>query len=120
MSSALYARRLLVNRMNLLVSLLAMGFGLFWLGWILYTLFEAGFRALTPDLFLRMTPPPGSTGGLLNAIAGSLFMATAGTALGTPIGIMAGIYLAEFGRRGWLAAVTRLISAIVLSAPCFV
>ena len=116
----LYARRLLLNRFNLLVSLFTMVFGLFWLGWILFTLFEAGFRALTPDLFLHTTPPPGSIGGLLNAIAGSLFMATAGTLLGTPIGIMAGIYLAEFGSRGWLAPVTRFINDILLSAPSIV
>jgi phosphate transport system permease protein len=116
----LYARRLLLNRFNLLVSLLTMVFGLFWLGWILFTLFEAGFRALTPSLFLHMTPPPGSTGGLLNAIAGSLFMAASGTVLGTPIGIMAGIYLAEFGNRGWLAPVTRFINDILLSAPSIV
>jgi phosphate transport system permease protein len=116
----LYARRLLLNRFNLLVSLFTMVFGLFWLGWILFTLFEAGFRALTPSLFLHMTPPPGSTGGLLNAIAGSLFMAASGTLLGTPIGIMAGIYLAEFGNRGWLAPVTRFINDILLSAPSIV
>jgi phosphate transport system permease protein len=116
----LYARRLLLNRFNLLVSLFTMVFGLFWLGWILLTLFEAGFRAFTPNLFLHMTPPPGSTGGLLNAIAGSLFMAASGTLLGTPIGIMAGIYLAEFGSRGWLAPVTRFINDILLSAPSIV
>jgi phosphate transport system permease protein len=117
---SLYARRLFLNRFNLLVSLLTMLFGLFWLGWILSTLFEAGFRALTPSLFLHMTPPPGSTGGLLNAIAGSLLMAAGGTLLGTPIGIMAGIYLSEFGRRGWLAPVTRFINDILLSAPSIV
>ena len=117
---SLYARRLLVNRFNLLVSLFAMLFGLFWLGWILYTLFEAGFRSLTPDLFARMTPPPGSAGGLLNAVSGSLLMAGAGTLLGTPVGIMAGIYLAEFGRRGWLAPVTRFINDVLLSAPSIV
>ena len=117
---SLYARRLFINRFNLLVSLLAMLFGLFWLGWILLTLFEAGFRALTPDLFLRMTPPPGSAGGLLNAISGSLLMAATGTLLGTPIGILAGIYLAEFGRRGWLAPITRFINDILLSAPSIV
>jgi len=116
----LYARRVFLNRFNLVVSLLTMVFGLFWLGWILFTLFEAGFRALTPALFLHTTPPPGSTGGLLNAIAGSLFMAAAGTLLGTPIGIMAGIYLAEFGGRGWLAPVTRFINDILLSAPSIV
>jgi phosphate transport system permease protein len=116
----LYARRLLINRFNLAVSLLAMLFGLFWLGWILFTLFQAGFRAFGPDLFSMMTPPPGSSGGLANAIAGSLLMAAAGTLVGTPVGIMAGIYLAEFGSRGWLAPATRFVSDILLSAPSIV
>jgi phosphate transport system permease protein len=117
---SLYARRLFVNRCNLLVSLMAMLFGLFWLGWILLTLFDSGLKALSLDLFLQMTPPPGSAGGLLNAIAGSLFMAAAGTLIGTPVGIMAGIYLAEYGARGWLAPVTRFINDILLSAPSIV
>ncbi len=106
---SLYTRRLLVNRFNLTVSLLTMLFGLFWLGWILVTLFDAGFGGLSPKLFLQMTPPPGSDGGLWNAIMGSLLMDAAGTLLGTPIGIMAGIYLAEFGSRGWLAPATRVV-----------
>jgi len=117
---SLYTRRLLVNRFNLTVSLLAMLFGLFWLGWILVTLFDAGFGGLSPKLFLQMTPPPGSDGGLWNAIMGSLLMDAAGTLLGTPIGIMAGIYLAEFGSRGWLAPATRFINDILLSAPSIV
>ena len=117
---SLYARRLLVNRLNLFVSLLAMLFGLFWLGWILYTLLLAGFGAIGPDLISKMTPPPGGSGGLLNPIAGSLLMAAVGTLIGTPIGIMAGIYLAEFGRRGWLAPATRFINDILLSAPSIV
>ena len=117
---SLYARRLLVNRLNLFVSLLAMLFGLFWLGWILYTLLHAGFGAIGPDLISKMTPPPGGSGGLLNPIAGSLLMAAVGTLIGTPIGIMAGIYLAEFGRRGWLAPATRFINDILLSAPSIV
>jgi phosphate transport system permease protein len=117
---SLYARRLWINRFNLFVSLLAMLFGLFWLGWILYTLLVAGFGALGPDLIMKMTPPPGNSGGLLNAIAGSVLMAAMGTMIGTPIGIMAGIYLAEFGGRGWLAPVTRFISDILLSAPSIV
>jgi len=117
---SLYARRLLVNRLNLFVSLLAMLFGLFWLGWILYTLLLAGLGAIGPDLISKMTPPPGASGGLLNPIAGSLLMAAAGTLIGTPIGIMAGIYLAEFGRRGWLAPATRFINDILLSAPSIV
>lgn len=116
----LYARRLLVNRINLMVSLLAMLFGLFWLGWILFTLFDAGFGSISATLFLETTPPPGSNGGLLNAIGGSLLMGGAGTLLGTPIGIMAGIYLAEFGNRGWLAPATRFINDILLSAPSIV
>jgi phosphate transport system permease protein len=117
---SLYARRLVVNRFNLTISLLTMVFGLFWLGWILVTLFEAGFRALNPDLFVLMTPAPGNTGGLANAIAGSLIMAAGGTLLGTPIGIMAGIYLAEFGSRSWIAPITRFINDILLSAPSIV
>jgi phosphate transport system permease protein len=116
----LYARRLFVNRLNLMVSLLAMLFGLFWLGWILFTLFDAGFGSLSARLFLKTTPPPGSDGGLLNAIGGSLLMGGAGTLLGTPVGIMAGIYLAEFGNRGWLAPATRFINDILLSAPSIV
>src|SRR5439155_13144362 len=103
----LYSRRLWINRFNLAVSLLTMLIGLFWLAWILLTLFEAGFKALGPALFLTMTPPPGASGGLSNAIAGSLIMAATATLIGTPIGMMAGIYLAEFGSRGWLAPVTR-------------
>jgi len=116
----LYTKRLFVNRFNLFVSLLAMLFGLFWLAWILYTLVIAGFTALGPSLFLQMTPPPGSSGGLLNPIAGSLLMAAVGTLIGTPVGIMAGIYLAEFGSRGWLAPVTRFINDVLLSAPSIV
>src|SRR5438046_304182 len=116
----LYTRRLLINRFNLVVSLFTMLFGLFWLGWILFTLFKAGLGGFSAKLFLEMTPPPGSDGGLLNAIMGSLSMGAAGTLLGTPVGIMAGIYLAEFGSRGWLAPVTRFISDILLSAPSIV
>src|SRR6266566_9946773 len=117
---SLYSRRLLVNRFNLFMSLLTMAFGLAFLFWILFTLFAAGFHAFSTDLFTQMTPPPGSKGGLLNAIAGSVLMATTGTLIGTPIGILAGIYLAEYGSRGWLAPVTRFINDILLSAPSIV
>ena len=116
----IYRRRLFLNRFNLLMSLLATAFGLFWLAWILFTLFEAGLDALRPVVFAQMTPPPGSDGGLLNAIVGSLIMAGGATLLGTPVGILAGIYLAEFGRRGWLAPVTRFINDVLLSAPSIV
>jgi phosphate transport system permease protein len=117
---ALYSRRLFVNRFNLAMSLMTMAFGLIFLLWILYTLFAAGFHAFSITLLTQMTPPPGSKGGLLNAIMGSVMMATTGTLIGTPIGILAGIYLAEYGSRGWLAPVTRFINDILLSAPSIV
>src|SRR5437763_6580431 len=116
----LYSRRLFINRFNLVMSLVTMAFGLLFLLWILITLFAAGFHALGTDLFTQMTPPPGSQGGLLNAIAGSVLMAAMGTLIGTPIGIFASIYLAEYGSRGWLAPCTRFINDILLSAPSIV
>jgi phosphate transport system permease protein len=116
----LYTRRRIVNAIGLTVSLLAMGFGLFWLVWILWTLLEHGLPALAPVVFTEMTPPPGSAGGLLNAIVGTLMMTVLGTLIGTPIGILAGTYLAEFGQRGWLAPITRFINDVLLSAPSIV
>jgi phosphate transport system permease protein len=116
----LYTRRRIINASGLLVSVLAMLFGLFWLCWILWTLLEHGLPALTPLVFSQMTPPPGSSGGLLNAIAGSLMMTLLGTLIGTPIGILAGTYLAEFGHRGWMAPITRFINDVLLSAPSIV
>lgn len=116
----LYTRRRIVNALSLTVSVLAMGFGLFWLCWILWTLVGHGFPALTTAVFTQMTPPPGSSGGLLNAISGSLLMTALGTLIGTPIGILAGTYLAEFGQRGWMAPITRFINDILLSAPSIV
>lgn len=116
----IYTRRRIINAMNLGFSILAMVFGLFWLFWILLTLFNKGLGGISLDLFTQMTPSPGDTGGLLNAIAGSLMMVTLATLIGTPIGIMAGTYLAEFGQRGWLASTTRFINDILLSAPSIV
>jgi phosphate transport system permease protein len=116
----LYARRRIVNAVGLGVSMLAMAFGLFWLCWILITLLNHGLPALTSTVFTQMTPPPGSAGGLLNAIVGSLMMTALGTLIGTPIGILAGTYLAEFGQRGWLAPITRFINDVLLSAPSIV
>ena len=116
----IYRRRRVVNAVLLFISGLALAFGLFWLTWILITLFHEGFNALAPSLFTQNTPPPGSDGGLLNAIAGSLIMALTGTLIGTPVGILAGTYLAEFGRCGWLAPATRFINDILLSAPSIV
>jgi phosphate transport system permease protein len=116
----LYSRRLFVNRFNLLMSLAATMFGLVWLFWILGALLASGLGALRPAVFTQMTPPPGSDGGLLNAIVGSLIMGGGATLLGTPVGILAGVYLGEFGRRGWLAPATRFINDVLLSAPSIV
>ncbi len=120
MVNAIYIRRRRLNKLMLLISGATIVFGLFWLTWILATLLYQGFVALRPSLFTQMTPPPGSDGGLLNAIAGSFMMAATGTIIGTPVGILAGTYLAEFGRRGWLAPATRFINDILLSAPSIV
>jgi len=117
----LYLRRCTINYLSLALSLLAMGFGLFWLCWIMYTLLKNGLGGLlSVSLFTQSTPAPGSTGGLSNAIVGSFSMATTGTLIGTPIGILAGTYLAEFGERGWLAPLTRFINDVLLSAPSIV
>jgi phosphate transport system permease protein len=117
---ALYARRRFVNAFNLTVSLLAMAFGLFWLTWILWTLLRLGLGGIDMRMFTQMTPPPGSQGGLLNAIAGSFYMTMVATLIGTPVGILAGVYLAEFGQKSWLASATRFINDILLSAPSIV
>ena len=119
-SSGRYRKRLFVNRFNLAMSLATMAFGMAFLLWILTVLFANGFAALAPTLFTQMTPPPGSAGGLLNAIFGSVFIVGVATFISTPIGILAGIYLAEFGKDGWLASVTRFINDILLSAPSIV
>lgn len=116
----LRARRKLINSTALMLSMTAMAFGLFWLLWILFEVLRLGVGGLSPDLFTKMTPPPGGDGGLLNAIVGSLVMVGLATFVGTPIGILAGIYLAEYGQRGWLGAVTRFINDILLSAPSIV
>ena len=115
-----YQKRLIVNRLALLLALSAMAIGMAFLLWILYVLVLRGFGGLNFAVFSQMTPPPGSEGGLANAIAGSLMMVGAATFVATPIGILAGIYLAEFGRRGWVAPVTRFINDILLSAPSII
>jgi len=116
----LYTRRVAVNRFNLVMSLATMGFGMFFLLWILGVLFWQGFTALSPSLFTQTTPPPGSAGGLANAIVGSVLIVLVATFISTPIGILAGIYLAEYGKAGWIAKATRFINDILLSAPSIV
>jgi len=116
-----YARRKRVNAIALTLSLAAMAFGLVWLVWILVETVRLGLGGLTLSLFTEMTPPPqAETGGLANAIFGSVTMVTLATLLGTPIGILAGIYLAEYGQKTWLGSVTRFINDILLAAPSIV
>ncbi|AWI73810.1 phosphate ABC transporter, permease protein PstA [Parazoarcus communis] len=117
----LLKRRKLINAVALTLSLMAMMFGLVWLIWILLTVFKLGISGLSLTLFTEMTPPPGDdVGGLLNAIVGSLVMVGLATLLGTPIGILAGVYLAEYGRFTALGKATRFINDLLLSAPSIV
>lgn len=114
----LYSRRLLVNRFGIGLSMVAMALGLAALLWILWTLFSKGFAALSWDFFTKDTPAPGSPGGgLRNSILGSMMIVAVTTLVSTPIGILAGIYLAEFGGKSRLAAATRFVTDIMLSAP---
>ena len=115
-----YASRKLVNQVALSLSLLAMSFGLFWLFWILFDTIVLGVSGITWTTMTQMTPPPNDVGGLANAIFGSFLMVGLAALVATPIGIMAGIYLAEFDTRGWLASVTRFVNDILLSAPSIV
>jgi len=120
-ANPLYRARKRRNVVMLTVSSAALIFGLFRLVWILGTLlYEGGNALLRASLYFQMTPPPGANGGLANAIVGSLIMVSAGTLLGTPIGILAGTYLAEYGRSGWLATATRFLNDVLLSAPSIV
>jgi phosphate transport system permease protein len=120
-ANATYRMRKRVNALMLAVSALALAFGLFWLVWILATLlYEGGSALARASLYSQMTPPPGADGGLANAIAGSLIMVASGTLIGTPVGILAGTYCAEYGRSGWLASGTRFLNDVLLSAPSIV
>ena len=117
----LYSRRILINRIGIALSMVAMTFGLAALMWILWTLFYNGFNALSWDFFTQDTPAPGSEGGgLRNAIVGSLMIIGVTTLVSTPIGILAGIYLAEYGTTSKFAATTRFVTDIMLSAPSIV
>jgi len=116
-----HARRKRVNVIALTLSLAAMGFGLFWLIWILAETIRLGAGGLSLSLFTQMTPPPqAQAGGLANAIFGSVTMVGVATLLGTPIGVMAGVYLAEYGQKGWLGSITRFINDVLLAAPSIV
>ena len=118
---ARHKNRKTVNAVAMVLCMSAMAFGMFWLAWILLETVRLGIGGLTLSIFTEMTPPPqAETGGLLNAIFGSLVMVSLATLLGTPIGVMAGVYLAEYGQKTWLGNTTRFINDILLSAPSIV
>ena len=116
----LYARRRLTNRIIIGLSIAATGFGLLWLVMVLGTLLINGASAIGPALFAQMTPPPGSSGGLLNAIAGSVVMTGIAALIGTPTGILAGTFLAEYARGSQFGELVRFINDILLSAPSII
>ncbi|RCS58670.1 phosphate ABC transporter permease PtsA [Parvibium lacunae] len=120
-NNPIHRQRVWRNRIALTLSILAMAFGLVWLIWILVTTLTLGLGGLSLSLFTDMTPPPGSeTGGLANAIFGSALMVALATLIGAPLGVLAGVYLAEYGQHNRLGAVTRFINDILLSAPSIV
>ena len=116
----LYTRRRIINAFNLSVSVVATVFGLFWLAWLLWTLFDNGLHWLRFDVFTKMTPPPGNEGGLWNAIAGSVILTGVATLIGTPLGVLAGTFLAEFGRYSKVASIVRFVNDVLLSAPSII
>lgn len=117
---AKFAARNRVNKIALLLSLAAMAFGVFWLVWILWDTLRLGVGGLSLATLTQMTPPPNEAGGIANAIFGSLVMVALATFVGTPIGVLAGIYLAEYNPKGWLSEVIRFVNDILLSAPSIV
>ena len=117
---AKYNQRKRLNQLALTLSMAAMLFGVFWLIWILWETIRLGLGGMSLALFTEMTPPPNEVGGLANAIFGSLVLVALATLVGTPVGVMAGVYLAEYGRQGWLASTTRFVNDILLSAPSIV
>jgi len=121
MEKSIYRRRIVVNKLGMILSGVAMAIGLMGLTWILWTLFYNGLTAFSYDFFFNSTPAPGSAGGgLANAIVGSLLMVGVSTLVATPVGILAGIYLSEYGARSRFAAATRFVVDIMLSAPSIV
>ncbi len=117
---SLYASRQRANALATSLCWAATSFGLLWLFLILAVLFYEGFKGLSPAVFTEMTPPPGSAGGLLNAMAGSLVMTAIGVGVGAPLGMLAGTYMAEYGRGTKLVTIVRFINDILLSAPSIV
>ncbi|MFO1195173.1 MAG: phosphate ABC transporter permease PstA [Rhodoferax sp.] len=117
---ARFAQRKRVNRIVIGLAMAAMAFGLFWLFWILFETARLGLGGLSWATLSQMTPPPNDAGGLANALYGSFLMVLLATLVATPIGVMAGVYLAEYDSKGWLAVTTRFVNDILLSAPSIV
>ena len=111
MSTSLYAVRRAKNLAAALLAMLATAFGLFWRGWILWTTLHNGLASLNVALFTQMTPPPGSSGGLLNAFFGSAMMSLLGILIGAPIGVLAGTFLAEYAQKGWSSRLVETVRA---------
>ena len=116
----LYIQRRVANITLLTLAVLATIFGLFWLTWLLWTLISQGLNWVTLDVFTRITPPPGSAGGLSNAMVGSLILTAGGVIIGAPVGVLAGTFLSEFGRGRMITGVVRFVNDILLSAPSIV
>lgn len=115
-----FQKRKLINRFNMSAAVATTVFGLFWLAWLLWTLVSHGIGYLHWDIFTEPTPAPGASGGLSNAIVGSLIVTLTGTGIGAPIGILAGTYLAEYGRDSRIAAIVRFFNDVLLSAPSII
>ncbi len=120
MSAARYRIRRAKNLLAQGLAILAAIFGLFWLVWILWTTLHNGLASLNAALFTQMTPPPGESGGMLNAFYGSAVMSALGILLGAPIGVLAGTFLAEYSQKTWLGEAVRFVNDILLSAPSIV
>lgn len=120
MSASLYGIRRAKNLIAQVLAVFAAIFGLFWLVWILWTTLHNGIASLNLALFTQMTPPPGETGGMLNAFFGSAVMSVLGILLGAPIGVLAGTFLAEYSQKTWLGETVRFVNDILLSAPSIV
>lgn len=121
MAMRLQKRRRIKNRLAIGISMIAVLFGLVWLTWILYSTVTKGMGGLSLTVFTEMTPPPNTEGGgLANAMMGSLLLVGVATLIGTPLGILSGIYLAEYGRKNWLASIIRFINDVLLSAPSII
>ena len=117
---ALYLTRRAINFVALGTAILATAFGLFWLAWLLWTLTSNGLAWLDLSVFTQSTPPPGEAGGLANSIVGSVLLTAVGVAVGAPTGVLAGTYLAEFGRHSKLGEAIRFVNDILLSAPSII